>query len=167
MGGVSLRSHTKRWPSVFSEDRDYKGNRPYVEEIRGIIGEDGDEIGILLEDVEGEIPTCKIEELKSFCQGASLKDLISGTSPETRREDAWLDERIFSRSSARGCKNPASATKLLALLEGSVRKNYIFFILAKTPKLTKLVLGSWQRKYDRSRQTSHVRTATTFLFMID
>jgi hypothetical protein len=130
MGGVTLRFHTKKWPSVFSEDRDYKGSRPYIEEIRGIIGEDGDEIGILLEDVEKQIPTCKIEEVKNFCRGASLEDLISGTSPEILREDAWLDERNFpclTRSlSARECKNPASATRLLALLEGSVRQKSCF-----------------------------------------
>jgi hypothetical protein len=122
MGGALPGSPSKKWPSVFSKNRDFKGTHPYVEKIKRGIDAAGDDIGILLEDVEKQVPTCKAEEVKEFCQGASREDLITGTITVTRRPDAWLDDKSYPSPMSRENKNPASATRLLALLKAPVRR---------------------------------------------
>ena|SRR5450756_24516 len=123
MGGALPSSSAKKWPSEFSKSRKFKDTRPYVEKIKRGIDAAGDDIGILLEDLENRVPTRKTEEIKEFCRGARLEDLISGTSMATQRPAALLDDKSYPIASLREKRSVASATRLLALLKAPVSRD--------------------------------------------
>jgi len=85
---------------------------------------DGEEISIFLRDVEDSVPSCKIEEVEEFVQGARLVDLKSGKGAAGQRRGAWLDDRSFadtkSGQSTREYENPLTATALYRFLKEPV-----------------------------------------------
>src|SRR5438128_2169455 len=106
--------YAKEWDLVFSKDRNFKEEGSYVECKRGIHA-DGDDFGIFLQDSEDSVPSCKVEEVEEFCQGARLDDLKSGAGTAGQRRAAWLDDRSCARLTSSGCvrpyQNPLTATK--------------------------------------------------------
>ncbi|PSS22711.1 hypothetical protein M430DRAFT_16661 [Amorphotheca resinae ATCC 22711] len=113
-GGHPSNYYAKEWDPVFSRDRNFIEDRSYVDYKRGIDA-DGDEFGIFFQDSEDSVPSCKVEEVKEFCQAARLVDLKSRAGTAGQRRAAWLDDRSSARlmtSRAREYENLLTAAAL-------------------------------------------------------
>jgi hypothetical protein len=101
MNGTSGRTfpdyYAKEWDPAFSQDRDFKDDKFFVDIIRDV-GETDDGVGDFWRDAqqsEESLTFSKLEVVKKFCKNASLQHLKSGTLPETQRRGAWLDDRTL------------------------------------------------------------------------
>jgi len=119
---------TKEWDPVFSTNRDYKREIPWVE-LKRHINATGEDVGIFLEDFEVSVPSCKAEEVKEFCKGAHLADLESANGTAGQRRGAWLDDMASSHvqlsidQAVRKYPNPLTATGLYRSLKLPVNVN--------------------------------------------
>jgi hypothetical protein len=134
--------YKKYWDPVFSTDRNFKEDEPYVEYKRGI-NADGDDFDIFLQDSEDSVPSSKVGEVKELCQDARLDDLKKGTGTAGTRRGAWLDDRscpsmMSSSRCIRKYHNPLTATGLYQLLKESVCTSDDFHLRRR---LTELVLA--------------------------
>lgn len=121
-GGHPSNYYAKEWDPVFSRDRNFIEDRSYVDYKRGIDA-DGDEFGIFFQDSEDSVPSCKVEEVKEFCQAARLVDLKSRAGTAGQRRAAWLDDRSSDRltsSRAREYENLLTAAALYEHLKEPV-----------------------------------------------
>lgn len=114
------------WDPVFSTHRDLKDDdKSFVEARRGI-GAGGDDLSIFLQDSEDSGSPCEVEEVREFCQDASLEDREASTGRAGQRPAAWLDDRnsphLTGSGNARQYENPLTATELCQLLKEPVWK---------------------------------------------
>lgn len=118
-------SYAKRWDPVFAKRQEFKEDwsRSYVQAKRAV-GATYDGIELFFEDCERSVPDCKVEELREFCDDASLEDLKAGTCISGQQPSAWLDERSYPNryisSQSRKHKNPLTATQLYERLNTPV-----------------------------------------------
>ncbi|KAH8588290.1 hypothetical protein B0O99DRAFT_693577 [Bisporella sp. PMI_857] len=112
--------YAKAWDPEFSEDRNFKEDKSYVECKMGI-NADGDDFGIFLRDSEDSVPSSKVGEVEEFVRGACLDDLKSGAGTAGQRRGAWLDDRSTPCSTTTRCvreyERRLTATTLYRLLK--------------------------------------------------
>jgi hypothetical protein len=124
--GYPLMCFANNWDPVFSTHRDLKDDDESFVEARRGIGAGGDDLSIFLQDSEDSGSPCEVEEVREFCQGASLEDLKAGTGRAGQRQAAWLDDRnsphLTGSGDARQYENPLTATGLYRLLKEPVWK---------------------------------------------
>jgi hypothetical protein len=111
----------KDWAPIFSKDRRFKEDGSWKDcEVDG-----GDDIGIIVQEDKGSVPSFETLEIEEFCEGANLDDLESGAGCAGHRRLAWLDDRschyLLSTPSIREYENPLTATGLYRLLKRRVR----------------------------------------------
>jgi hypothetical protein len=116
-----FKSFTKEWVPVFSKDRKFKEDGSWKDiEVDG-----GDDIGILVQEDEGPVPSFKTLEIEEYCEGASLDDLESGAGSAGQRRQAWLDDRSCDGPPGslrvREYENPLTPTGLYRRLKLRVR----------------------------------------------
>jgi hypothetical protein len=114
----------KKWDPIFAEDRIPK-ERSYVE-LKRKLNADGDDLDIFLQDEENSVPSREIEEVKEFCQGASVESVKSGTGVAGKSRRAILGDRSCIGSEGGGCamecNNPLTATELYDYLKKCPKK---------------------------------------------
>jgi hypothetical protein len=112
------------WDPVFTQTRDLKEDRSYVE-YNGSIDAVDDPLDIFLQDSEYLLDSSKVE-VEEFCQGLHLEDLKAGAVAAGARQQrtAWLDDRSFpgvTRSPrVRKHENCLTATGLYRILKEPV-----------------------------------------------
>lgn len=116
--------YSKIWDPAFSEAQKFKEHhQSWVEEKRKMEAV-GDDIDILLQDAEGSVPSCQMEEVREFCRDARLENLASGTGIAGVQRRAWLDDRSSHRrvgaEPSRKYENPLTAKALCQALEVKV-----------------------------------------------
>jgi hypothetical protein len=120
--GHISKSFPKEWVPVFSKDRKFKEDGSWKDNVEV---DGGDDIGILVQEDEGSVPSFKTLEIEEYCEGATLDDLESGAGCAGQRRLAWLDDRSCddppSTLSVREYENPLTATGLYRHLKKRVR----------------------------------------------
>lgn len=82
----------------------------------------GDDVDIFFTDSGNIDSRFELEELKDFCRGTSLADIIAAKSPGGTQRIAWMDDRtsgpgLEGSKVAREYKNPLTATGLFRALD--------------------------------------------------
>jgi hypothetical protein len=115
----------KKWDPIFAEDRIPKDVWSYVEWKRKLNAV-GDDLDLFLEDEENSVPSCEIEDVKEFCQGACVESVKSGTGVAGELRRAILDDRSCNGYEGGGCamecNNPLTATELYGYLKKRSKK---------------------------------------------
>jgi hypothetical protein len=117
-----LLCFTNVWDPSFFTRHDLTGKDDVsAVEAKKSIGDVGDKLTIFLQDLGCP---CEADEVKRYCEDASLEDLEDGVGEARERRAAWLDDRNSldqtGSGNARLYDNPLTATGLLKYLKQSV-----------------------------------------------
>jgi hypothetical protein len=102
-----------------------KDDVPAVE-VKKRIGGVYDKLTIFLEDSEDSGCPGEADEIKRYCEGGKLADVVDGVGEAGMRRVAWVDDRnslsLTGSGNTRSCKNPMTATGVLRHLRQPVRR---------------------------------------------
>lgn len=120
---IAHHRFAKTWPDVFSKDRRFKEDTPWVEEKRKH-GACGSDITLVIQESEDDEHSTHVQELEAFCRGAQLADVRDGNGEAGHQQTAWvkditLDQQI-RKTRCRKYPNPMTATGLFQALSKKV-----------------------------------------------
>ncbi|KAF2185092.1 hypothetical protein K469DRAFT_688302 [Zopfia rhizophila CBS 207.26] len=102
---------TKRWdPRFFGDRKPCDNDQSYVESKRKL-GAVGDGVLLFMQDYEDLVPSCEVEEVEDFCQGANVETLMAASDAAVQRPSAWLDDRRFPARTASAQSRPSANTE--------------------------------------------------------
>jgi hypothetical protein len=104
--------HNKIWSPIFSTERKFGEDQPYVEALKEIYA-DGDYLERLLQEYEGGVPSCRSEEIGDYCQNTGTA--LLGTKPDKAK--AWLNDIEYSTLRSRSYPHRLTAHQLYTLLK--------------------------------------------------
>lgn len=119
---IVSHDHRKRWNLIFLTERNFSEDQPWVQSMQitladGNLEADGDNLDRFMEEYEGEVPSCRSEEVKEFCHDTSLMSLqpeVTGGKPDKAK--AWLNDRAHSTQDSRDYPRRLTAYQLYTLL---------------------------------------------------
>jgi hypothetical protein len=94
-----LQAHhlcAKRWPKVFSKDRHFKEDTPWVKEKRGLGNRDNN-ITLVTRESEDDEHLPHVRELEAFCRDAQLADVRHGNGDAGQLQTAWVNDTTFDQ----------------------------------------------------------------------
>lgn len=92
-GERRLNCFPKKWLPVLSTNRNVQDERPYGDMMKKDIIKDDegkDSFSIFLWDSQGSAPSCKIEEIEEYVQGATIETLMAGEQLAGYRCNVWI-----------------------------------------------------------------------------
>ncbi|KAF2707121.1 hypothetical protein K504DRAFT_447157 [Pleomassaria siparia CBS 279.74] len=81
----TLDNHYKEWPKTFSTRRKFDGDYSYVKSLTNL-PKVGGTLDTFLVEYEGGVPSCRTQEVKTFCLDAA------SNSPQTKKPRIWLND---------------------------------------------------------------------------
>ncbi len=98
-GQKRLQAHhqfAQIWPEVFSEDRRFKEDTPWVKEKR-IHGTHDNDITLVTRESEDDEHSSYVRELEAFCGDAKLADFGLDNGDPVRLQTAWVNDTTFDQ----------------------------------------------------------------------